>query len=49
LQEKGLLRLLKDDETPLEVVIVRMPSLLEVSTTPLVPQAKDELVLQLGI
>jgi hypothetical protein len=49
LQEKRLLRLLKDDETPLEVVIVRMPSLLEVSTTPPVPQAKDELVLQLGI
>jgi hsp70-interacting protein len=48
LQEKGLLGLPKDDETPPEV-IVRMPSLLEVSATPLVPQAKDELVLHLGI
>jgi hypothetical protein len=49
LQEKGLLGLPKDDETPPEVLIVRMPLLLEVSTTPLVPQAKDELVLHLGI
>jgi hypothetical protein len=44
-----LLGLLKDDETPLEVVIVRMPSLLGVSATPPVPQAKDEHVLHLGI
>jgi hypothetical protein len=35
-----LLGLPEDDETPPEVVIVRMPSLLEVSATPPVPQAK---------
>jgi hypothetical protein len=44
-----LLGLSKDDETPPEVVIMRMPSLLEISTTLLVPQAKDEHVLHLGI
>jgi len=49
LQENGLLGLLGDDETPPEVVTVRMPSLLEVSATPPVPQAKDEPVLHLGI
>jgi hypothetical protein len=40
LQKNGLLGLPEDDETPPEVVIVRMPSLLEVSATPPVPQAK---------
>jgi hypothetical protein len=40
LQRNGLLGLPEDDETPPEVVIVRMPSLLEVSATPPVPQAK---------
>jgi hsp70-interacting protein len=49
LQENGLLGLPEDDETPPEVVIVRMPSLLGVSATPPVPQAKDEPVLHLGI
>jgi hypothetical protein len=44
-----LLGLLKNDETPPKVVIVRMPSLLEVSATLLIPQAKDEPVLHLGI
>jgi len=44
-----LLKLPKDDETPPKVLIVRMPSLLEVSTIPLVPQAKDEPMLHLGI
>jgi hypothetical protein len=44
-----LLGLLEDDETPPEVVIVRMPSLPEVSATPPVPQTKDEPVLHPGI